>query len=419
MELVLFEDQRVAELAPITWLRPAYAISCGGYRLLDLIGTLQLPVYGSVRSSLIETQQLDYGWRNGDYPLLDDGNLLLINARLVPTVELLGPLQQLLDRREPGFFAAVDGSLALGVLPAEMGRAIDILRYPTRDALIASDLAEILWERPLEVFQYPHDVVLQHQQICAANLRHRAASETYREIANGVFAQAGVSLPSTVATDTSAGPVVVDAGAIVEPFCYLKGPIYLASQARVLAHTTLQGPVTAGPVTRLGGEIGASILEAYSNKQHNGYLGHSYIGSWVNLGAGTNTSNLKNTYGPIAMQYADRRVVTKSQFMGSIVGDLTKTAVNTAIYTGKVIGVGSMLYGTVAENVPSFVNYAQQFGQQTAVSWDVLVETQKRMFARRQVAQRECDIRLLRQTYEATELERRHLPCQPLRLASN
>lgn len=106
------------------------------------------------------------------------------------------------------------------------------------------------------------------------------------------------------------------------------------------------------------------------------------------------------------MQYGPERVTTNMQFMGCIMGDYTKTAINTGIFTGKVIGVCSMLYGFVTSNVPSFVNYARLFGQTAELPAEVMIATQQRMFARRKVAQRDCDQQLIRDMHRLTELER-------------
>ena len=168
----------------------------------------------------------------------------------------------------------------------------------------------------------------------------------------------------------------------------------------------LKHAVAVGQTTKIGGEVEASIIEPYSNKQHHGFLGHSYLGSWVNLGAGTCNSDLKNTYGNVNVEYRGRKVATGMQFVGTIIGDYSKTAINTGIFTGKTIGVGSMVYGFVTTNVPSFVNYARLFSQVSEAPVEVLVATQRRMFERRSVTQRPCDIQLLHDMHTLTAHER-------------
>ncbi len=159
----------------------------------------------------------------------------------------------------------------------------------------------------------------------------------------------------------------------------------------------------------------ASSIEPYTNKQHHGFLGHSYLGSWINLGAGTCNSDLKNTYGSVSMQYKDGRVATAMQFHGCIIGDYAKTAINTSIFTGKTIGSCSMVYGFVTRNVPSFTNYARSFNQCTELPVEVMISTQKRMFARRNVMQEQCHIDLLNQMFLISASERQ-MENEPLSL---
>ena len=140
------------------------------------------------------------------------------------------------------------------------------------------------------------------------------------------------------------------------------------------------------------------------------FWGHSYLGSWINLGAGTCNSDLKNTYGKINIQYGEEKVATDMQFLGCFIGDYSKTAINTSIFTGKVIGVCSMMYGFVTSNVPSYVNYARTFGQTALLPAEVMISTQQRMFARRKVQQRPCDQQLIRDMLQLTAEERSSEP---------
>jgi len=247
------------------------------------------------------------------------------------------------------------------------------------------------------------------------NLDERLHLGTYQEIADGVFAAPGATLGQYAVTDTKAGPILLEENARIGPHCYLSGPAHLGPKARIIEHSAIKDGVALGHTTKIGGEIEASIIEPYTNKQHYGFLGHSYLGSWINMGAGTCNSDLKNTYGQVNMEYNGRKVPTGMQFVGVIVGDYAKTAINTGIFTGKTIGVCSMVYGFVTTNVPSFVNYARLFGQVTETPVDVMVATQARMFERRNVTQRPCDVQLLHAMYELTRHERQ-LAGEPLSL---
>jgi glucose-1-phosphate thymidylyltransferase len=183
----------------------------------------------------------------------------------------------------------------------------------------------------------------------------------------------------------------------------------------LIEHSAVKDAVTIAHTAKVGGEVEASVIEPFTNKQHHGFLGHSYLGSWINLGAGTCNSDLKNTYGKVNLEYGDERVATGMQFVGCIMGDYSKSAINTGIFTGKVVGVCSMLYGFVTTNVPSFVNYARLFGEISELPLEVMIATQERMFRRRGVLQRPCDIQLIRDMYELTRDERQ-VVSEPLAL---
>jgi UDP-N-acetylglucosamine diphosphorylase / glucose-1-phosphate thymidylyltransferase / UDP-N-acetylgalactosamine diphosphorylase / glucosamine-1-phosphate N-acetyltransferase / galactosamine-1-phosphate N-acetyltransferase len=188
-------------------------------------------------------------------------------------------------------------------------------------------------------------------------------------------------------------------------------------------HASLKDCVSLGHHTKVGGEVEGCIIEPFTNKQHAGFLGHSYVGSWVNIGAGTCNSDLKNTYGIVNMNYGGQKVSTGLQFVGCFIGDYAKTAINTSIFTGKTIGVCSLVYGFVTTNVPSFCNYARSLASldeasesgMTDLPAEVMISIQQRMFVRRQTPQRECDIQLIRDLY-AQALRQRQLPNHPLAL---
>jgi len=259
----------------------------------------------------------------------------------------------------------------------------------------------------LSLFEYPHEVIKYHAVIMGDNLSDRVSRGDYQQLQDGLFVGQDVILGDYLTVDTRKGPVIIESHTRVGPCCYLEGPVLIGGCAKLIENTALKDNVALGHTTKVGGEVEASTVEPYTNKQHHGFIGHSYLGSWVNLGAGTCNSDLKNTYGLVTMEYNGQRVPTGMQFMGCIVGDYTKTAVNTGIFTGKVIGVCCMVYGFVTTNVPSFTNYARLFGQMTEVPVEVAIAGQQRMFLRRNVLQRPCDIQLIRDMHELTRHERR------------
>jgi UDP-N-acetylglucosamine diphosphorylase/glucosamine-1-phosphate N-acetyltransferase len=341
------------------------------------------------------------------------GRRVLINARLVPAIRHLRTIQQLIEAGRSGIVQGGDG-VALALLP-DTAPPLPDEAHGEQIASYLSLLQLDALEAELPLLNYPHEIVRQHLSTLQENMAHRLELGDYQELADGVFAARGARLGQYVVTDTTAGPIVLDQGASIGPYCYLRGPAYVGPGARVIEYAAIKDAVSIGHTTKIGGEVEASIVEPYTNKQHHGFLGHSYLGSWVNLGAGTCNSDLKNTYGQVNMEYFGQKVSTGMQFFGCVVGDYAKTAINTGIFTGKTIGAGSMVYGFVTTNVPSFVNYARLFGQVTEAPVEVLVATQARMFARRNVVQRPCDIQLLYDMHELTRHERQ-IAGEPLSL---
>lgn len=409
MEIVVFEDEFVSQLYPIAVGRPAYAISCGSYCLADWLNQLG-PWRGIVRPHLRDLQRARFASSAAPHPVASP-RTLLVNARLVPSVSNFQVLQKLVTGPRPAAISCGEQLAAawidqsVGDTPGPLGRS-DLSTY-----LGSAEPADA----SLTLLEYPHDVVRCNLAILGENLTHRLKSGAYQEVAEGVFAAEGARLGQFIVSDTRRGPILLDTNATIGPYCFLSGPVYLGPAARVIEHSAIKDAVSISHTTKIGGEVEASVIEPYTNKQHHGFLGHSYLGSWINLGAGTCNSDLKNTYGTVNMDYRCGRVPTGMQFMGCVVGDYAKTAINTSIFTGKVVGVCSMVYGFVTTNVPSFVNYARSFGQVTELPPDVMIATQQRMYARRNVVQEPLDAQLIRDMYDLTRDERQ-LAGEPLSL---
>jgi glucose-1-phosphate thymidylyltransferase len=412
MRVVLFEDRLVHQLYPVTISRPAFSISCGGYRLIDLARRLGAPVEIIVRRHLQEVTRTDHP-EMLPYSAASDETVLYLNSRLVPSVSALNAIKSMAACKGGAVVRSEQGVAAM-LLPPGSPRPPETADHDQWASFFASLTLEP-FKAELPLFEYPHDILRHHPITLRENLEDRLSLGGYRELADGVFAADGASLGQYVVTDSRNGPILLEAGASIGPYCYLSGPAHIGANARVIEHAAIKDGVVLGHTTKVGGEVEASTIEPYTNKQHHGFLGHSYLGSWVNLGAGSCNSDLKNTYGQVSMEYNGHKVPTGMQFVGCIIGDYSKTAVNTGIFTGKVIGVCSMVYGFVTTNVPSFVNYARSFGQITEAPVEVMISTQARMFKRRNVDQRPCDIQLLRDMHELTRHERQ-LANEPLSL---
>ena len=412
MNIIVFEDAGTNQLYPITTGRPAYAISCGSYRLIDWLSELEGNLIGLVRPHLETLQLHDFAQLqhqlDPDFP-----TTWLINARLVPSVSNIKFLHQFKDsiprdRTDSDIFINRQGwSVASAIVPTA------VLAGKTTDQLgdwianfVAADGAVTHIESDLELLEYPHHVIQQNMRCLSENLRQRISMGTYEEAQPNVFLAPGVTVGKHVVFDGHPGPIVIDDQTTLGPFSFFRGPIYVGPNSKISEYASLKDHASIAHTCKIGGEVEATVIEPYSNKQHHGFLGHSYLGSWINLGAGTCNSDLKNTYGTVNMQYGTRKISTEMQFVGCIIGDYAKTAINTSIFTGKIIGTGSMVYGFATTNVPSFVNYARLFGEIGNLPPEIIVATQLRMLARRAVSQRPCDVQLIHDMYRLTEHER-------------
>jgi UDP-N-acetylglucosamine diphosphorylase/glucosamine-1-phosphate N-acetyltransferase len=206
----------------------------------------------------------------------------------------------------------------------------------------------------------------------------------------------GAAVEPGVVFDLRQGAVVLEAGVEVRHGTRLEGPLYAGPGTRILGGF-IRGS-SFGPECRVHGEVAASVFLGYANKSHDGFVGHSVVGQWVNLGAGTTTSNLKNTYGPVRLDLDGARIDTGRLNLGTLFGDHAKTAIGTLLATGTVIGAGANVFGPPGppKQVPPFAWGAA--GEQR-LSEEGFLRIAERVMARRQVELSTERRESLRRTY--------------------
>lgn len=396
---ILFEDPFVDRLSPINLARPTFSITCGAFSLRQLLAN-QNPRY-HVRPHLKGILERD------GLPLAEElpGPVLYVNAALVPDLHTISRLDELVKKGEP--FLAVNDQRVTAVyaktpFPAELSNrgAAELqahLLEQARDNIIDDEFP---------IFNYTFDVIREHHRLLPEHLRYLVQREEFRTLGENVYVGSGADIAENVVFNADNGPVVIGNNVRIRPFSYIEGPVRIGDHGLIIDHASIKHGTVLGHTVKAGGEIEDAIIEPYSNKQHHGFLGHAYVGSWVNLGAGTSNSDLKNTYGEIKIDVDGKSISTDMQFLGCVIGDFTKTAINTSILTGKMIGVCSFLYGFITRNVPSFTNFAHSFGQITEVSMDVAIKTQTRAAGRRGVTMTPADTLLMQELFELTRAER-------------
>jgi UDP-N-acetylglucosamine diphosphorylase/glucosamine-1-phosphate N-acetyltransferase len=213
-----------------------------------------------------------------------------------------------------------------------------------------------------------------------------------------------------VIADTRHGPVVIDEHAVVNAFTRLEGPCYVGPHAQVLG-AKIRAGTTLGPHCRVGGEVEASILHGYSNKYHDGFLGHSYVGEWVNLGAGTHNSDLRNDYGEVTMMLHGMPTPTGMTKVGCFLGDHTKTGLGTLLNTGTIAGAFCNLLpsgGFAPKYVPSFLTWWNG-ALREGFTLEQSLHTAQTVMSRRGVALTEAHQSLYAWLHDKTEADRRRV----------
>jgi UDP-N-acetylglucosamine diphosphorylase/glucosamine-1-phosphate N-acetyltransferase len=286
-------------------------------------------------------------------------------------------------------------------------KAFEDLRYPAEaNAFLAGSAADLIRWSPRQIvqdFRYAYQAGTVRGAIDAGV--HVLQPEAVH-VARGARVMAGAVL------NAEGGPILIQENAVVEPLAYLEGPVVIGEGSRVKAGAQIREGTVLGPVCKVGGEVEATVFQGYANKQHDGYVGHSFVGEWVNLGAGTITSDLKNNYSAVRFfrttrEWLERKGTDSGQrLLGLTVGDFTTTGIGTTFPTGAVAGVGCNLYGTALQPVyvPSFV-----WGTPDALAEhriDAMIETAARAMERRKVELRVEFDSLIRQAFDDTRDER-------------
>jgi UDP-N-acetylglucosamine diphosphorylase/glucosamine-1-phosphate N-acetyltransferase len=361
MHICVFEDAGVHALEPLTLTRPAFDLWCGSFSLLQrhCCAFAANEVSALVRPSLVELCRLAHPQLAVNEPDCLSGDLtVFVNARWLP------PAEPLTDLRIPRV-AFVGNQVAYAIVPASGLKGCSVESF--LDYL--EDWSQILPQRPAggTMMNYPWDLIEHNAEMLCLDLAWRGdgvngASRKNRLTVIGpaerLIVDPSARVESLALADTTQGPVIIDREAVVQAFSRLEGPCYIGPESWILGARVRGG--TIGPKCRIGGEVEASIVHGYSNKYHEGFLGHSYVGEWVNLAAGTQVSDLRNDYGPIQVTVAGEEVQTGLTKIGAFLGDHTKTALNTLLNTGTVIGAFCHVLPAQAltpKVIPSFCTY--------------------------------------------------------------
>jgi len=361
MKLVIFESSNYGNFYPLSYSRAVFELKCGWRTLAEKIerqfpsssvGYFCRDWIGPVVKRRLAKPVNDISFLKGD-------DLLIVNGAVICN-------EYQLPRSGPSQLAATDAGelvylrLEQKHIPEKIQSLEDLISQMQNTA---KGIKQVTVEAPLA--NYAWDLMLINPEGLEADFKaaDRCGIEGSLEHPNAVrgpkenvYIAPGAVIHPFVCIDASHGPVYIDRDAEVHPFTRIEGPSYIGPKSLLLG-TKLREGCTVGPVCRVGGEIEESIIHAYSNKYHDGFLGHAYVGEWVNLGALTTNSDLKNDYSTVEVTLNGKRIDTGSTKVGSMIGDHTKTSIGTLFNTGAICGAMCVLMATgepLPKTIPSF-----------------------------------------------------------------
>jgi UDP-N-acetylglucosamine diphosphorylase/glucosamine-1-phosphate N-acetyltransferase len=422
--LVIFEDTRITRLFPLALTRPVCHLRCGSVTLRDKIrGHLMRAskMNDSGRGWLGDGDDLDIRFHVREHVLVDE------QARITSYQDLFAEHETItlingrvaFDKGMPGIFEpAWHGTYTCGgdVVLANVTRGLadELDRHIGK--LIPGELFEGMPSRQIEarLIAYPWDLVGFNGDEIARDFDLLGGSMVDSEPGPMVHIMGkerlrlgkGVRLGPGVVVDATAGPVIVEDAVRVMPNTSLEGPLHIGRGSIIKMGAKIYGQTTIGPVCKVGGEVAESIIHGYSNKQHEGFVGHSYLGEWVNIGAGTDTSDMKNNYSTVRVHIDGESVDSGEQFIGLFMGDHSKSGIGTVFGTGTVVGVCCNVYG--AGYPPKFIASFTWGGASGFVEHklDKAIETARRAMARRDEDLGPHGEALLKRVFEITSAGR-------------
>jgi len=416
MIVALFEDEVYANFFPLTYTRPVFECRSGMFSFLERAQR----IFSESRFALFTRDYLAPTFRRRvscpvNKPDSFDDDVLLINGTLIVDGEVKRLMEKKLGRN---VLITQRGRIALAHLTQDVARKHGKeLCKPVTPLTLKKLISECktLESSDLDFLTYPWDLVNASAELivkdysvlgkkgCEGTMGDKVmvyGDEEKVYVGEGSFVEAFVTL------DARDGPIYIGNETVVHSGSRISGPTYIGNKTIITSGLIREG-CSVGHVCRVGGELEETIVHGYTNKYHTGFIGHAYIGEWVNLGAATTNSDLKNTYGTVQVVTKGKKLDTGQKKVGCVIGDHAKASIGTQIYTGRKIGVASHVHGFVTKDVPSFTIWGKSLdAKPVELELESAVRTQKRVLSRRGVKQTREDVELLRKLFQITNGER-------------
>ncbi|PKP00003.1 MAG: glucose-1-phosphate thymidylyltransferase [Bacteroidetes bacterium HGW-Bacteroidetes-9] len=390
MNYVLFDEARRSNFLPLTFLRPVADIRFGILTIRE-----KWERYLKCKTSTLTEEYL-----SAKFPLIKEKDNVIINGAICPNNKLIEEISRLKAGQ-----ALVKGETVIAMFLNE--KDFEVQSGTIEEIETETDFLEI--NNTWDIFAKNGEAIIADFELITKGRKSKPVPAHSIAIASeNIFIEEGAEvLVSTLnATD---GPIYLGKDSIVMEGSHIRGPFALCDHAQTKMAAKIYGSTTIGPYSKVGGEVNNSVIFGYSNKAHDGFLGHSVIGEWCNLGADTNTSNLKNTYDSVKLwSYTDEAFVdTEQQFCGLIMGDHSKCGINTMFNTGTVVGVSSNIFGSGFQR--NFVSSFKWGGVSgfTTFQPQKAIEVAMGMYKRRDLEFTDIDAQLIEDVYNLTHNYRR------------
>ena len=356
--IVFFEDEQALNFSPISLFRPVFELLCGHYSVRERISKsfADSSWGGIIRPELREIYQEEHPEASINTDVnFRNGQTLFINGRWLTQ-------KKDLDSIKEGTAGWIDDELVwLAVEPSD---GVEFNCPGQVESLRSLAQTKRRVQATGRLVHYPWDLVSHNGEQLTLDFNDRSKDESLDISQNlglvgdakNVYVHQSAELDPFVVLDSRHGPIWIDEKAKIQAFTRIEGPAYIGRETQTFRANIREG-TSIGPVCRVGGEIEESIIHGFANKYHNGFLGHSYVCPWVNLGALTTNSDLKNDYSNVSVPLAGKGIKSNSNKVGCFIGDHTKTALCSLFNTGSSIGAMSLILPggeLLPKHIPSF-----------------------------------------------------------------
>jgi len=393
MQIIVFEDQAVLRFSPLVDLKPVYDLVTGCHSLRQrFVANLS-----ASHNLTWHLRRRCAAWFSESNPgavvnRVTEDDVLLVNGRLICDAAVMQFINE--GRIEPGEAVIQNGNLLFCRTTAEPLPFAGTVFPDTINGMVLAGAFSCVEVSGFRLIENLWDPVALHSEMMQLDGESLDLGRIEGEVhpsailvnPSAITVEKGAEVKAGAVLDASDGFIYIGAGAVVEPMALLMQNVYIAPGAQVKSGARIYSNVCIGSGAKAGGEIEDSIMEPFSNKQHDGFLGHSYISSWCNLGAGTDTSDLKNNYSAVSIDTGRGPVKTGQQFLGLLMAEHAKCSIGTRFNTGTVVGTSSNVFGDgmPAKHISSFC-WGDGKSDSEAYEIGKAVETARKVMSRRKV----------------------------------